>query len=62
MNKISDYALVTEPDPGSLSVVVQKLLREGYEPLGGICVVAPVVNESPAPLYAQAMIKRAASN
>lgn len=57
--KISDYTVVSEHNLQALIEGVRELLRSGYEPLGSIQMVAPVLNgDDVAPLYAQAMIKR----
>ena len=50
------YVLVTEHDPNALQSEVNRLAAEGYTPLGGVAVVAPVLNaDEVAPLYAQAV-------
>jgi hypothetical protein len=57
--KISDYTIVSEHTTGALSQKVSELLKQGYEPLDGVQVVAPVPNgDEIAPLYLQTMIRR----
>lgn len=59
--KTTDYTVVSEHDCGSLVARVCDLLKKGFEPLGGIQVVAPVLNgDQVTPLFAQAMIKKEA--
>jgi hypothetical protein len=55
----SDYTVVSEHDLQNLIEVVRKKLKEGYEPLDGVQVVAPALNgEQVAPLFLQTLIKR----
>jgi hypothetical protein len=56
--KITDYTIVSEHDHLTLIDKVREQIKSGFEPLGGIQVVAPVLDGAVAPLYAQAMIKR----
>ncbi len=58
-SKVVGYQLVTEHEVGPLEHSVEALLKLGWQPLGGVAVVAPLVNDSPAPLYAQAMVQLA---
>jgi hypothetical protein len=56
---VIDYTVVSEHESGALVAKVCDLLKEGYEPLGGVQVVAPVLNgDEVAPLFAQAMIRK----
>ena len=58
-DKIVDYTVVESHDLGSLVTEVRGLLAKGFEPLGGIQVVAPVVEHAQVePLYVQSMTKR----
>ena len=59
--KTTDYTVASEHDCGALISKVNDLIKEGFEPLGGIQMVAPVLNgDEVAPLYAQAMVKKKA--
>lgn len=51
------YRILREHDADDLMREVESLCAEGWQPIGGVAVTAPVIDESPAPLYAQAMIK-----
>jgi hypothetical protein len=55
-SKVVGYQVVAEHDIGALNNSVEDLLKLGWQPLGGVAVVAPLVNDSPAPLYAQSMV------
>ena len=39
--RVVDYAVVSESDQKRLVSAVNELIKAGYEPLGGIAVVAP---------------------
>lgn len=57
--KITDYKVVSEHDSDSLAAKVCDLLKQGYEPIGGVQIVAPVLNGGEvAPLFAQAMVRK----
>jgi hypothetical protein len=58
--KISDYTIVSEHSADALIQKVAALLKQGYEPLDGVQVVAPVLHgEEVATLYLQTMVRRA---
>jgi hypothetical protein len=58
-SKIIDYTVVSNHDHHGLISQVCKLLKEGYEPLDGVQVVAPVLHgDEVAPVYLQTMIRR----
>ena len=58
-SKIIDYTIVSEHDYHHLISEVCKLLKEGYEPLDGVQVAAPVLHgDEVAPVYLQTMIRR----
>ena len=63
MTKIIDYKLVVEQSNTTLDTIVKDLIRDGWQPNGGVAVA---VTESGAPygkdsyyhiVYAQAMVK-----
>lgn len=57
--KIIDYTVVSEHDSHVLVASVRDLIKQGYEPIGGIQVVAPVINGGEvAPLFAQALVRK----
>lgn len=57
--KITDYTVISEHDRGALVTAVCDLIKKGYEPVGGVQVVAPVLNGNEvAPLFAQAMVRK----
>lgn len=56
--KVTDYAVVSEHDSGALETKVCDLIKKGYEPIGGVQVVAPVLDGVVAPLFAQAMVRK----
>ena len=59
--KPTDYTVVSEHNCDVLIAKVRDLIKEGFEPLGGIQVVAPVLNGGEvAPAYAQALVKKEA--
>jgi len=58
-SKISDYTVVSEHTTDALIQKVAALLKQGFEPLDGVRVVAPVLHgEEVATLYLQTMIRR----
>jgi hypothetical protein len=59
---VIDYTVLCQSDPGNLGNQVAKLLREGWQPYGPPQVVAPLVNEEPAPGFYQAMVLYAKSD
>ena len=52
-----EYRVVSDNQLDKMVSDVNRLISEGWEPLGGLHVVAPVINDGPAPLYSQAMVK-----
>jgi hypothetical protein len=57
--RIIDYTVVSEHDRFALIANVCDQIKKGFEPFGGVQVVAPVLNgDEVAPLFAQAMVKR----
>ena len=53
---IKAYKVVSSHDPGELEEAVNKLIAKGWQPLGSVQVVCPLVNQSPAPAFYQAMV------
>jgi hypothetical protein len=53
MRDIVEYKVVSDNQLEKMVSEVNSLISEGWEPLGGLQVVAP----GPAPLYSQAMVK-----
>jgi hypothetical protein len=57
--KIIDYTVVHDDDRYLLIKKVRELIKDGYEPLDGIQVVAPNLRGHEfAPVYMQTLIKR----
>ena len=57
--KVADYTVISEHQLQAVIQGVCELLKKGYEPLGSIQVVAPVVNgDDVSVLYVQSMVKR----
>ena len=54
--KINEYSVLSAHDPSDLEEKVNRLLKKGWQPFGSLQVVAPIVNESPAPAFYQAMV------
>ena len=59
MRDIKEYKLVSSHAPHEMITEVNKLISDGWQPFGSPHVVAPVLNEAPAPLYSQAMVRYA---
>ncbi len=56
---ISDYTVESEHSNAQLETKVRARLKEGWEPLGGVQVVAPGLNGAEnALLYVQSLVKR----
>jgi hypothetical protein len=53
--RIIDYTILSSNDEGSLARKVAARLAQGWQPLGSLQVVCPVLDESPAPAFYQAM-------
>ncbi len=53
MNKIIEYRAIMADHPEELARSVGVLLREGYQPLGGICAA----NKDGQPYVLQAVVK-----
>ncbi len=51
------YTILKQHDSDRLVEEVSKYLQEGWKPLGGVVVVVPVLDGSPAPMYVQTMIR-----
>ena len=61
--RVVDYAVVSEHDQHGLVSAVNELIKAGFEPIGGIAVVAPVLNgDTVAPLFVQALVKKSEEN
>jgi hypothetical protein len=59
MRDIVEYMVASEHQLENMISVVNRLISEGWQPLGGLQVVVPVIEQGPAPLYSQAMVKYA---
>ena len=56
---MADYTVVFEHDIADLIQKVRDLLGQGYEPLDGVQVVAPVLNgDDVAPLFVQTLTRK----
>ena len=51
------YILLTAYETAGLEKKVLVHISDGWTPLGGVAVAAPVIDEAPAPIFLQAMIK-----
>ncbi|HBA85036.1 MAG TPA: hypothetical protein DCZ95_13160 [Verrucomicrobia bacterium] len=51
------YKILSQHESSKLTEEVQKHINEGWDPLGGVAVAAVLVDEIPAPLFVQAIIK-----
>ena len=51
------YKLLTAYETTGLENEVLAHISDGWTPLGGVAVAAPVIDEVPAPIFLQAMIK-----
>ncbi len=58
MGKIIEYIAVDSSSALELTKQVNKLIKEGYEPLGGISAVAPNNHGDPGDTFCQALVKR----
>jgi hypothetical protein len=52
------YRVLTFHSESELETAAAELLQRGFEPVGGISVVAPLIDERPAPLYSQAFWRK----
>jgi hypothetical protein len=59
MRNIEEYKLISSHSPQEMISEVNKMISDGWQPFGSPQVVAPVLNETPAPLYSQAMVRYA---
>jgi len=58
--RVVDYCVVAESQTETLEKKVRELLKDGWVPHGSLSVVAPVMGgDVVAPLYSQAMVRRA---
>lgn len=51
------YKILTAYEGSCLENDVLELINDGWTPLGGVAVAAPVIDGVPAPIFLQAMIK-----
>ena len=49
--------LSSHESPDELVTLVQDALKDGWTPAGGVAVAAPMIDEVPAPLYLQALVR-----
>jgi hypothetical protein len=56
--KITDYKIVGGNETGVVAAAVVRLIEQGWQPYGGLQVVCPVHEDSPAPGFYQAMVKQ----
>lgn len=59
MRDIKEYRLISSHSPQEMISEVNKLISDGWQPFGSPHVVAPVLKETPAPLYSQAVVRYA---
>jgi hypothetical protein len=52
------YEVVQDPDPAKLATIVEEMMKQGWEPLGGVSCALSESDEFRYKLFAQAMIKR----
>lgn len=58
MTKITDYDVVSANDLDKMINMVNIQIKEsGWQPYGSFQVSVPVIDEGPAPLYSQAMVR-----
>lgn len=57
LNEVNEYYIVSTSDAAKMSAEVSRLVREGWQPLGGLQVICPVLPSGPAPAFYQAMAR-----
>jgi hypothetical protein len=57
LNEITKYMVACEHDLEKMTAEVNEKIKDGWQPFGSFTVQVPVINEGPAPLYSQAMVK-----
>lgn len=55
LSEVNEYRIVSSNDAKALAAEVCRLVREGWQPIGGLQVVCPVLQSGPAPGFYQAM-------
>jgi hypothetical protein len=55
LNEVNEYRIVSANDANALAAEVTRLVREGWQPIGGLQVVCPVLPSGAAPAFYQAM-------
>ena len=55
--RITDYKIVSGNEAAAVDKAVLRLIENGWQPYGGLQVVCPVLEDSPAPGFYQAMVK-----
>lgn len=55
LSEVNEYRIVSANDATALATEVTRLLREGWQPFGGLQVVCPVQQSGAAPAFYQAM-------
>jgi hypothetical protein len=55
LSEVNEYRIVSANDAAALATEVTRLVREGWQPLGGLQVVCPVLPNGAAPAFYQAM-------
>lgn len=58
MQQVTDYTLALATDPSSLTTRVLILIREGWEPQGGVSLMAVHDEDGEQAQWAQAMVRR----
>jgi hypothetical protein len=57
--KVTDYVVASSQDIDSVQRQVRELIAKGYEPLGGLQIAAPVLQDDQvAPLFCQTLVIR----
>ena len=55
LSEVNEYRIVSGSDANALAAEVTRLVREGWQPIGGLQVVCPVLPGGAVPAFYQAM-------
>ena len=57
LNEVNEYRIVSANDAAIITAEVCRLVQDGWQPIGGLQVVCPVLDGVPAPGFYQAMAR-----
>jgi hypothetical protein len=55
LSEVNEYRIVSANDVTAMAAEVTRLAKEGWQPIGGLQVICPVLATGPSPVFFQAM-------